>query len=119
MSAPTTDGRQEPGTPRDESPSTSTDFWSAYEAGDHTPLPPERYGKRWHWLWVGEVVWKRWGLGVEVSLGYWFPPELSVYLHVGPVLLGFGLEENFEWRYGPSSLSPKETPQSTPNAETT
>ena len=62
---------------------------------------PVRYGPRWHWMTVAEVSWSRFGLGLEFSFCNWSPPEISLYLTVGPVLLGFGIEENFEWRYGP------------------
>lgn len=48
--------------------------------------------KRWHWIGGVELAWNRWGLGLEVSVMYWTPPELSAYLHLGPVLLGIGWE---------------------------
>lgn len=51
------------------------------------------YCTGWHWMNVAEVVWGRWGLGVEFSLGDWMPREWSVYIHVGPLLLGIGREQ--------------------------
>jgi hypothetical protein len=63
---------------------------------------------RWHPLFVAEVGWDRWGLGIEVSFCHWIPPEISVYLIVGPILLGVGIEENWEWKYPLSSPSTEE-----------
>lgn len=56
---------------------------------------------RWIPLRVAEVSWDRWGLGIEFSFSHWVPPEFSVYLTIGPVLLGIGVEENWEWSYPP------------------
>ena len=59
-------------------------------------LPPQAPQGPFHWRWyrVAEVHWKRMGLGVEVSWGYWWPREWSASLIIGPLLLTFGIEED-------------------------
>lgn len=82
-------------------------FVNALRRNTH-PLPGEE-GKvpRWTFLRVAEVNWNRVGLGVEFSFGEWWPIEYSVYLLVGPVLLGVGIEEDMEWRYPSSPATPE------------
>jgi len=60
-------------------------------------------GPRWRSICGAEVVWDRWGFGVEFSFMHWAPPEISMYIHVGPLLIGLGVEERFEWRYPESA----------------
>ncbi len=55
-----------------------------------------KYCTGWHWMADAEVVWTRWGLGVEFSFGHWMPREWSAYLHIGPVLLWAGCEKCHE-----------------------
>lgn len=45
-----------------------------------------RYGAEWSW--------KRLGLGVEVSVGYWVPREWSIHIHVLGLLMWAGMEED-------------------------
>lgn len=59
-------------------------------------------GRRWHWLWIWECSLSRWGLGAELSFGHWWPMEWSAYVFIGPFMFGGGVEENLDWRYGPS-----------------
>lgn len=47
-----------------------------------------------HAISGAECNWRRIGLGLEVSWGDWYPREWSVHLHIGPVLLWFGVEED-------------------------
>jgi len=39
-------------------------------------------GPRWRSICGAEVVWDRWGFGVEFSFMHWAPPEISMYTHV-------------------------------------
>ena len=48
----------------------------------------------WRWYYGVDVTWKRWGMGVEVALGYWVPREWSVNGVIGPLMLWFGVEED-------------------------
>lgn len=41
-----------------------------------------------------EWSWKRLGLGVEVSVGYWVPREWSIHIHVLGLLMWAGMEED-------------------------
>lgn len=43
-----------------------------------------------------EIVWHRWGLGVELSLGHWVPREWSVTVILGPLLMWWGYEEDYD-----------------------
>ena len=51
--------------------------------------------RKWRWTGGGEVNWRCVGLGAEVSFGDWLPPEWSIHLHIGPVLLWAGIEEDY------------------------
>lgn len=69
--------------------------------------------KRWHLLTVAEFQWDRWGAGVECSFCHWVPPEISVYLYIGPVLLGIGVEEEWDyidWKRDHASIQPASPP---------
>lgn len=50
---------------------------------------------RWRWRFVAEMEWNRWGIGVEVSLGAWYPREWSLYAKIGPLMIGGGIEWTF------------------------
>ena len=52
--------------------------------------------KRWRWLFVWEWNLRHIGLGIEFALDYWFPREWSVYLQLGPLLVGGGRERDME-----------------------
>jgi hypothetical protein len=54
--------------------------------------------RKWTWMGGVESSWSRIGLGVEFSFLHWHPPEWSMHLHVGPVLISLGWEESWEWR---------------------
>ena len=51
-------------------------------------------GKEWRPLWIAEINWLRWGIGVELSFGFWWPREFSLYLQFGPLLIGGGMEHD-------------------------
>lgn len=52
--------------------------------------------KAFRFIRGAEVVWTRLGLGVEVSLGYWWPREWSLHVHIGPLLMWVGTEERYD-----------------------
>lgn len=54
-----------------------------------------------------EIVWTRWGIGVEFSFGHWIPREWSAYLHIGPLLAWAGREKCPDYTTGePGELCP-------------
>lgn len=71
-------------------------------------MPKRKFGSYgWHPLFVIEWRWRRFGLGVELSLGDWSPAEIAIYFNLFGLLVGVGLEENFPEDAAPSK---EETP---------
>lgn len=63
-----------------------------------TPVVQAPPPRKWVWMGGVESSWSRIGLGVEFSFLHWTPPEWSVHVHLGPVLISIGWEENWAWR---------------------
>lgn len=92
-------------------------FVNALRRNTHPLRGEEGNVPRWETFFRSEWSWNRIGLGVELSLGEWWPIEYSAYLHVGPLLIGVGIEENMEWRYPSGPRTPEKAQLENSHAE--